>query len=365
MAPTPPPLAATQGPAIYFDGLVAARREVTLRLAESLEIGGDGAAPLLWRYDEIRRADGGPGVLRLASIGAAELARLDIADEALKAAIEQRCAQLGRRGVEGAGKIVFWSLAAVVSLVLIVLYGVPLAAERLVPLVPASLERRLGDAVANQVDALYGDKTCTAAPGKVALDALVGKLAAQAGLPGPIPVTVLDTPEANAFALPGGRVFVLRGLIEKAASVDELAGVLAHELGHVAHRDGLREMISSGGSAFLLGLLLGDVTGSGAIILAGKALVQSAQSRDAEANADAFAAATLRGLGRSPAPLGEFLLRLTGKQNAGPIAMLASHPLTQDRLAALKKDDAPNDGPDLADAGQWRAIGDVCGPTKP
>ena len=68
----------------------------------------------------------------------------------------------------------------------------------------------------------------------------------------------------------------------------------------------------------------------------------------------------MRGLGRSPAPLGEFLFRLTGRQNDGPVALLASHPLTQDRLAALKKDDAPSRGPALLEASEWLALKEIC-----
>ena len=79
-----------------------------------------------------------------------------------------------------------------------------------------------------------------------------------------------------------------------------------------------------------------------------------------QASADAFAASVMRGLGRSPRPLGEFLLRLTGPQNDGPVAMLASHPLSQDRLAALKKDDSPADGPALLDESEWRALKSIC-----
>jgi Zn-dependent protease with chaperone function len=97
------------------------------------------------------------------------------------------------------------------------------------------------------------------------------------------------------------------------------------------------------------------------LIVAGRALVNSAHSRDAEAKADAFAADVMRGLGRSPRPLGEFLLRMTGKQQSGMIALLASHPLSQDRLAALKAADAPVTGPELLSEEEWRALKGICG----
>jgi Zn-dependent protease with chaperone function len=351
-----------EGAALYFDGRVARRRAVLLRLGPALEIIEDGALIESWPYAEIRRADGGPGIMRLCALGAVELARLDIRDRGLEAAIERRCGQLGDLGVRvrGLGAIIFWSLAAAISIGLVAIFGAPLAADRIAPLVPYALEQRLGEATANQIKAVFGERICSRPAGSAALQKLVGTLAAQGALQVPVRAEALDSKIANAFALPGGRIFVLSALIDKADSVDELAGVLAHELGHVAHRDGLREMISTGGSAFLFGLLFGDVSGSGAIVLAGRALVQSAYSRQAEANADAFSASIMRGLGRSPRPLGEFLLRLTGPQNDGPVAMLASHPLSQDRLAALQKDDAPTTGPALLDDSEWRALKGVC-----
>jgi Zn-dependent protease with chaperone function len=355
-----------EGRAVYFDGRVARRRDVALRLRSRLEIIEDGQILDGWGYADIRRADGGPGIMRLCSIGAAELARLDISDASLQAAIERRCPALGDRGAGRGGlrKIVLWSLAAAVSIGLVGIYGPPLAADRLAPLIPISLEQRFGDAAANQIKAIFGDRTCAAPAGSAALDKLVAKLASQGALPVQVRANVLDSLTANAFALPGGHVYILRGLLDKADSVDELAGVLAHELGHIAHRDSLREMIANGGSGFLFGLLLGDVSGSGAVLMAGRALTSSAYSRHAEANADSYSASVMRGLGRSPRPMGEFLLRLTGKEKEGPVALLASHPLSQDRLEALKKADAPITGAALLEAEEWSALKNICAPAR-
>jgi Zn-dependent protease with chaperone function len=357
----PPP---GEGEAIYFDGQSAKRRAVHLRLRDQLEILEDGHALDIWPYADIRRADGAAGALRLRSVAARELARLEITDRAFAGVLAARCPLLDLQSPGGgAGAVIFWSFAAVCSIVLVAVYGVPLAADRIAPLVPPYLEQRLGDAASNQVKLVLGKTTCAKPEGVAALHKLVGALTSESVLPMPVDAEVLDSRVANAFALPGGRVFVLKGLLDKADNVDELAGVVAHELGHVAHRDTLREMIASGGTAFLFGLLFGDVSGSGAIVLAGRTLLTSAYSRDAEAGADAYASVILRRLGRSPVPMGEFLLRLTGKQQGGVIALLASHPLTQDRLAALKADDRPVSGQPLLSGEEWRALKGICGLT--
>ncbi|EJN10557.1 hypothetical protein PMI42_06126, partial [Bradyrhizobium sp. YR681] len=120
-------------PTIFFDGVSSRRRQVTLTPADALEIVEEGGTPVRWAYDDIRRADSPVGVLRLSSTSAPPLARLEIRDVALAAEVAARCARLDehqttRRGV---AKIVGWSVAAAVSIVCVVLFGVPLAADRL------------------------------------------------------------------------------------------------------------------------------------------------------------------------------------------------------------------------------------------
>ena len=125
---------------------------------------------------------------------------------------------------------------------------------------------------------------------------------------------MLSTPVPNAFALPGGKVYLFSGLLAKAENPDEIAGVLAHELGHLRHRDGTRNLIYNGGTSFLIGLLFGDITGSGALIFASRSLVTASYSREAEQNADTFAIDVMHRLGRSPKPMGELMFRVTGKE---------------------------------------------------
>jgi Zn-dependent protease with chaperone function len=361
------PDAPVEGAAVYFDGKTARRRSVMLRLADALEIREGAALDAIWPFDSIRRADGGPGVLRISSRGASELARIDIADAELQSSLLDRCRNIDGEGAANSGnlrQIVGWSLAAAISIALIAIFGVPAGAQRLTALIPASAEERLGEAAANQVDAIFGKKVCEDPGGLKAMRKLAGELAAEGGLSGPVAVNVRESKVANAFAIPGARVHMLSALIDKANNPDELAGVLAHEFGHVAHRDSLREMISSGSTGFFFGLLLGDVSGSGAVILASRTLLNAAHSREAESAADAFAAKVMRGLGRSPAPLGEFLIRMTGQQAEGPIALLASHPLSQDRLAELKRGDQPATGPPLLDDEEWKSLKAICNATS-
>lgn len=353
-------------PTIFFDGVSSRRREVALALGDALEIVEEGGAPVRWAYADIRRADSPAGILRLACTSAPPLARLEIRDAALATEVMVRCGRLdahqtSRRGL---AKIVGWSVAAAVSIVCVVLFGVPLAADRLAPLVPKPIERRIGDASEVQVKTIFGRKVCEDPAGKAAFTKLVNRLRDAAGLDDSMTAGVLPTPVPNAFALPGGKVYVLRGLLDKAQNPDELAGILAHELGHLKHYDNMRGLIYNGGTSFLIGLLFGDVTGSSAVIFASRSVVEASYSREAEAAADTFAIEIMHRLGRSPKPAAELMFRITGKEGGSGFTILSSHPLTEDRLARMTKEDRPASGPPLLTDQEWQALKGICGSGK-
>ena len=354
-------------PTIFFDGVSSRRRQVTLALGDALEIAEEGGAPVRWAYADIRRADSPAGVLRLACTSAPSLARLEIRDAALAADVTARCTRLdehqtSRRGV---AKIVGWSVAAAVSIVCVVLFGVPLAADRLAPLVPKPIERRIGDASEVQVKTVFGGKACEDPAGKAAFVKLVNRLRDAAGLDDDaMTAGVLPTSVPNAFALPGGKVYLLKGLLDKAENPDEIAGILAHELGHLKHYDNMRGLIYNGGTSFLIGLLFGDVTGSSAVIFASRSVVEASYSREAETAADTFSIEIMHKLGRSPKPAAELMYRITGKEGGGLTSILASHPLTEDRLARMTKEDRPASGPPLLTDKEWQSLKGICGSGK-
>ena len=102
-----------------------------------------------------------------------------------------------------------------------------------------------------------------------------------------------DNPTANAMALPGGNIVVYTGLLDRVASENELAFVLAHELGHYAHRDHLRGMGRALVFAVIAGLLFGPDSGTGSLLAGALGLTELSFSRRQETRADAFAVAAL------------------------------------------------------------------------
>jgi Zn-dependent protease with chaperone function len=355
-------VAPARAPVTFLDGTSSRRRDVQLRLSDTCEI-LDGAAVLAsWPYTDIRRADGPAGTLRLMSVSAPLLARLEVRDTVLAGELERRCGALDADlpGTKGVAVIVGWSAAALVSIVLMVLFVVPLVADRLTPLIPYAVEKRIGEVADKQVKVIFDGKVCEEPRGRAAFVKLVDTLRQAGEVDATAEAEVISNEIANAIALPGGKIYVFEGLLAKANNVDELAGVIAHELGHVKNRDGLRNLIYNGGTSFLIGLLFGDVTGSSAIIFASREMFQASHSRDAERNADKTTIEVMRKLGRSPKPMGEFLLRVTGKEKGKGLALISSHPLSEDRLARMSEQDAPPSAPELLTADEWKSLKAIC-----
>ena len=197
------------------------------------------------------------------------------------------------------------------------------------------------------------------AAGNAAFVKLLHRLERGADLPLPLRAIVVRRSEANAMALPGGRIFVFRGLIAKAETPDELAGVMAHEIGHVSHRDGTRAALESAGLSLLFGMLLGDFTGGGAVVVATRMVLQSAYSREVEAAADGYGVTLMSRIGGDPRALGAILARIGGATEPA-MKILLDHPETAARVAAINAMAGSSGGQPLLDGAEWAAVKRIC-----
>ncbi len=353
----------------YFDGVSARPHPVTLRLDDRFRIAGRDIARD-WNLLDLRAAVSVPPLMRVGP--ADEPVRVEFSDAMLAAALAARCPDLNRRKESGGTlRLVLWSVAAGLSVLLVALFGVPRIAGVLAPLVPVEAEARLGTVAEPQVLRFLGSPPpCTEAAGSGVLEGLVARLVAASGSSGALPpdlaVSVRRHGLANAFALPGARVIMLSNLIARARSPDEAAAVLAHELGHVHRRDPTRSLIRASGTSFLLSLVLGDLTGSTIIIGLGDALLSAGYSRDAERSADAYAVDLMTRAGGNGAALADILERIAkdkGVEKSGALDLLRSHPFTRERAAAIRAQ-AGSDAPArriLPDE-DWKALKGICGP---
>jgi predicted Zn-dependent protease len=151
---------------------------------------------------------------------------------------------------------------------------------------------------------------------------------------------VIDSKDVNAFALPGGFVYVNRGLIERSDRMDELAGAIGHEIGHVVRRHSVQQLKRSGGTRIGIALLcaLTNVCDSHSARIAidvGGAAWLAHHSRAAEAEADSEAVANTSRAGIDPEgipSLFRVLLAARAQQPGLVQTFFASHPLEEDRI---------------------------------
>ena len=180
------------------------------------------------------------------------------------------------------------------------------------------------------------------------LNAIIKKLAAQA--PGgayPYAIKAVNDPAINAFSLPGGPMYVNRGLVEAARSEAELAGVLAHEMSHVALRHGTHQAskayLSQAGLGILGGLLGKNGGNTAQIVNAIGGLGLNAAflkfGRDDEYQADQLGAEIMAGAGYSPVAMADFFGLLRGQQGRDPGKLeqfFSDHPPSADRDARIR-----------------------------
>jgi Zn-dependent protease with chaperone function len=363
-------------PGIYFDGKTSARYAVRVERDPAALVvrGSDDEVLARWPYQELEHLPSHAGVFRLGRAGGRDLARLEIRDPAFAAAIDELSTMVDRSGQterRARRKVVLWSVAAVISLVLVGIFGVPAIASRLAPLIPYAVERKLGEAVDAQVRSMFGSDQpgkpleCGTGDeekaGRTALDRLVAKLETAASLGIRLKVAVIRRSEANAVALPGGHIYIFRGLVAKSQSADEVAGVLAHEIGHVAHRDGTRAVLQAAGLSFLFGMVLGDFVGGGAVVVAARTTLQLSYSREVEQAADLYALELMTKAGGDPRALGGILDRIAGAIEPG-VKILLNHPETKERVALINRLAASLPArPPLLDSADWAALQRICG----
>ena len=157
---------------------------------------------------------------------------------------------------------------------------------------------------------------------------------------------IVDTDAVNAFALPGGYIYVDRGLIERTRNVSELAGVLAHEIGHVALRHGARNLERQMRTSGMSSLLYRKILGRGPILdqqalQIGSELWTASHSRADETAADKEAVKYLIATGVDPNGMVELFQELMREERAEPSAQTAewfsTHPNTARRLVLTEQ----------------------------
>lgn len=309
-----------------------------------------------------------------------DIARLTVADRDAIDLITTRAPNLRKRAPVGAAmrKALAWALAAIASVLLIVFVVIPSLSNQLATLVPVERERQMGQAVMGQIRWGLGKfggrqiQVCASETGQAALDKMAARILGDIETPHPFEISIFDHEMVNAFAAPGGQIVLFRGLLDKAETPEEVAGVLAHEAGHVVNRDPLRLALRSSGTAGLLGLVLGDFTGGAFVLILTEQLIASSYSQAAEAQADIFAVDLLNRAGLPSDPFANFFLRLIEEYDIKDetwTSHLASHPHPQGRAEDARAGGTHQGAFEpVLTSSEWadlRAMCDVHGPMPP
>ena len=298
-------------------------------------------------------------------------ARLTVDDPEMITILGRLCPDLNKRDMARGTyrKVAVWTGGAVGALALMIFVILPGLANTLAAYIPIEREVAWGRTVVAGMERFLGGTgagslVCRNEDGLAALDDMTERLTERANLQYDLTIAVFDHPMVNAFAAPGGHVVLMRGLIEKAGSPDEVAAVLGHEIGHVESRDVTRNALRSAGSAGLLSLILGDFAGGGAAVILAEWTLNASYTREAEAAADVFALEMLDASGTDASGMADFFDKIAELQSDGRElpGFLASHPESHARANAARNFAAQQGygmTPILTQR-EWTALRNIC-----
>jgi len=341
----------------YFDGRTARPRKVLLAIGPTgVAIRDEDGAPLAsWPYSHLRVADqnavSGAYVLRLEPDQAA---RLEVGAGAdLETLLTQRPELKRWRARERSGLakgFAKWG-AVGVAVCLALYFGWTRASILIASWIPASWEERIGQQVEN---AWFPERErCSGAGGLRALEALGKRIS-----PGEeVKLFVVKERDPNAFAMPGRRIVVFSGLIDRARSPEMLAGVIAHEMGHVEYHHPMRGLVHQMGLGAVLTLIFGDSSLAGV----GQLALVLSYSRDMEREADQRGIELLQQAGIRADGMSAFfeIIKKDVEKNIlhDLPEFLSTHPDLDARIAATRQ---PATGaPAMSDA-DWQLVRKVC-----
>lgn len=355
----------------FSDARSAASREVRVRIDQGAVIieRGDGGKALHWPLARIETAE--PITASAGDVLIQEPARAGGTLFVMGPEFARELARLAphltarSRRWQGLRPFVYvaLTLAAIAALVHITDFS---PARSLARLLPHGTRVALGKEVIRS--STGGRAVCENPKGKDALAVLAKRLSDASGGKTAFRVTVADVDVINAFAAPGEQIVILRKLLETADSADEVAGVLAHEMGHGLELHPESGIVRAVGLIAITEFIFGG--NGGTIGNIGLYLTQLGYSRQAEREADARAVGILKSAQISNRGIIDFFKRMS-KMDGAPkdadatatgsaLDMLRTHPSTAERLAMFAAQPAYPTTPALTSE-QWRALKGICG----
>lgn len=358
-----------QWPATYYDGESAVPHELEVTLTPlGLAFWAPDGKSTLWPYAEVQQTAGQHAGEPVRFEHGGPLGRtLVIAEpgflEALRAVSRKQgrfAGPLGQREALLAGGLAL--VALVGASVGLYRWGIPAIADVVAERVPIAWEEQLGKHVVESM--VPESKRCTDKASVAALERIVTTLTANQQHRYTYRVAIARDSQVNAFAAPGGYVVVNTGLLEKARSPEEVAGVLAHEIQHVQQRHATKAILRQLSLQAILTAVTGDMGALGAVIGAAGELGTLGYARAAEEEADREGMRLMMAARLDPkGMIGMFeTLQAATEETPGVLQVLSTHPDTAARIAKLKTQSASAryaPVPLLADL-SWKGVASGC-----
>lgn len=351
----------------YSDGKSPSTASADVRLSErGVEIGFPGAPQaLIWPYGALSIAAPLTRHSNDVLIGYSYMpgATLFVADPSFVRTLAAAAPKLTSRSVAWRAAAPWMAVAALVGLAIVVLGYADVSPSRAVArLMPDSLRTSIGQQVIQSMTASH--RRCATPEGLAALDTLTRRLSQASGTEATFKVQVFDWNLLNAFAAPGEQIVLTRRIIAEAKGPDEIAGVLAHEMGHGLHLHPEASLVRVIGLTAAIELMMGG--GGGTLANLGVLLTQLSYTREGEREADATGLKLLRGAGISPSGVVGFFERLEklekGKGDS-PFDLLRSHPRSTERAIEAAKGPPYPSTPALLPE-EWQALRAICDSAK-
>ncbi len=286
------------------------------------------------------------------------------APSALMAHLERAAGQV-RRARHSHRALWGSAVGVVVGLGLMLWFGSDLIVEWAVARIPVQWEQKLGETVYQ--DFLSKETVLKEGPAVSAVQEMTQRMTAKIpNNPYTFQVSVVQSSVVNAFALPGGYVVVFTGLMKKAESGEEVAGVLSHELNHVLQRHGMERLVKMMGLAAVVSILVGDQQGLiGLARQLGLELATLKFGREQETEADVTGIRLLHDARIAPDGMIRFFERLSEKDKER-VELFSSHPMGAARAVRLKAELAalPKQTTEPFTF-EWKGVQDSLGASEP
>ena len=344
----------TSAVAGYFDGVVATRREVQLTIeATALRIQGDGIEHS-YPLDGVELASAIGSVRR--TIRLPDGGMCEVTDNTFVAELE-RLQNSGTRSRllhrwEKSLSLVAAALGVTALVVVLFMrFGVPVLARQAAFALPPAIENRMGSESLTVLDRLFTKPSKLGAERRAELTKMFNRVVVASGAPSGCRLEFRNGGAigANAFALPSGIVLITDQLVALARHDDEIAAILAHELGHVRQRHALRHVFQNSATGLIMATLTGDLVSITSLAATlPTALVDASFSRTFEREADDAAIAWMKTAEVPPRRYAEILARLQAQLDARTGEAfdkkhparnyLSTHPDTGERIRRIMRD---------------------------